>query len=41
MAIFFTRPISGTLAVLALLSLFAPFLRVLWGKYRKGKTATA
>jgi putative tricarboxylic transport membrane protein len=41
MAIFFTRPISGTLAVLAILSLFAPFFRILWNKYRKGKMAAA
>jgi putative tricarboxylic transport membrane protein len=30
MAIFFTRPISGTLMVIALLSLFAPLFRILW-----------
>jgi len=41
MSIFFTRPISGTLTVLAILSLFAPLLRILWNKYRKGKTAAA
>ncbi|MDO9228988.1 MAG: tripartite tricarboxylate transporter permease [Syntrophales bacterium] len=39
LSIFFTRPISGTLTVIAILSLFAPFLRILWKKYRAGKTA--
>jgi putative tricarboxylic transport membrane protein len=38
-AIFFTRPISGVLTVLALVSLFAPLFRILWKKYRAGKTA--
>ena len=37
MAIFFTRPISGTLSVIALLSLFAPLFRILWSKFRTGK----
>ena len=41
LSIFFTRPISGTLTVIAILSLFAPFLRILWKKYRAGKTAAA
>ena len=41
MAIFFTRPISGTLSVIALLSLFAPLFRILWNRYRSGKTAAA
>jgi putative tricarboxylic transport membrane protein len=40
-AIFFTRPISGTLAVIALLSLFAPLLRVLWSRARTGKRAVS
>jgi putative tricarboxylic transport membrane protein len=39
--IFFTRPISGVLTVIALLSLFAPLFRILWTKYRQGKTAAA
>ncbi|MDP2838656.1 MAG: tripartite tricarboxylate transporter permease, partial [Syntrophales bacterium] len=41
LSIFFTRPISGTLTVIAILSLFAPLLRILWKKYRTGKTAAA
>ena len=41
MAIFFTRPISATLAVLAILSLFAPVFRIIWVKWRAGKTAAA
>jgi putative tricarboxylic transport membrane protein len=41
MAIFFTRPISAVLATIALLSLFAPLFRILWNRYRAGKTATA
>jgi putative tricarboxylic transport membrane protein len=41
MAIFFTRPISATLAVFAILSLFAPLFRILWVKWRTGKTAVA
>ena len=41
LSIFFTRPISGALTVIAILSLFAPFLRILWKKYRTGKTAAA
>ena len=40
-AIFFTRPISGTLAVIALLSLFAPLLRILWSRARTGKRAVS
>jgi len=40
-AIFFTRPISATLSIFAILSLFAPLLRILWGKYRRGKTTAA
>jgi putative tricarboxylic transport membrane protein len=40
-AIFFTRPISGVLTVIALLSLFAPLFRILWNRYRAGKTAAA
>lgn len=38
-AIFFTRPISSVLSLFAILSLFAPLFRILWGKYKKGKTA--
>jgi putative tricarboxylic transport membrane protein len=38
-AIFFTRPISAVLSVFAILSLFAPLFRILWEKYKKGKTA--
>ena len=40
-AIFFTRPISAVLSVFAILSLFAPLFRILWEKYKKGKTAAA
>jgi putative tricarboxylic transport membrane protein len=40
LAIFFTRPISGTLTVIALLSLFAPLLRILWTRFRAGQKAT-
>jgi putative tricarboxylic transport membrane protein len=36
-AIFFTRPISAVLTVIALLSLFAPFFKVLWGRYRAAR----
>jgi putative tricarboxylic transport membrane protein len=37
-AVFFTRPISAVLTVIALLSLFAPLWRYLWEKHRaKGK----
>ena len=39
LSIFFTRPISATLTVFALISLFAPLFRILWKKYRAGKTA--
>jgi putative tricarboxylic transport membrane protein len=39
-SIFFTRPISGVLTVIALLSLFAPLLRIIWIRYKAGK-ATA
>lgn len=38
-AVFFTRPISGTLMVFALLSLFAPLLRLLWSRIRPGGKA--
>ncbi len=40
-AIFFTRPISAVLSIFAILSLFAPLFRILWEKYKKGKTAAA
>jgi len=39
--IFFTRPISAVLTVIALLSLFSPLFRILWKKYRTGKTVAA
>jgi putative tricarboxylic transport membrane protein len=39
-SIFFTRPISCTLTVIALLSLFSPLLRILWNRYRTGKKTT-
>ena len=39
LTIFFTRPISATLTVIALVSLFAPLFRILWTRYRAGKTA--
>lgn len=39
-SIFFTRPISGVLTVIALVSLFSPLLRLLWVRYR-GRRATA
>ena len=41
MAIFFTRPISAALTVIAILSLFAPLFRILWIRYQAGKTAAA
>ncbi len=37
LAIFFTRPISATLTIFALLSLFAPLFRIGWRKLRKEK----
>jgi putative tricarboxylic transport membrane protein len=40
-AIFFTRPISAFLSIFAILSLFAPLLRILWERYQKGKRAAA
>ena len=36
-SIFFTRPISGELTVIALLSLFSPLLRILWSRCKDGK----
>ncbi|MBM4315381.1 MAG: tripartite tricarboxylate transporter permease [Deltaproteobacteria bacterium] len=39
-SIFFTRPISAVLTVVALLSLFSPLLRLLWIRYR-GRQAVA
>jgi len=40
-SIFFTRPISGVLTVIALLSLFSPLFRILWTRYRgQRKVAT-
>ena len=39
-AVFFTRPISGALMVFALLSLFAPLLRLLWNRCKTGGRAT-
>jgi putative tricarboxylic transport membrane protein len=41
MAVFFTRPISAVLTVIALLSLFAPLWRYLWERYRAKKKAVA
>ena len=38
--IFFTRPISVVLMILAFLSLFAPLFRIIWIRYKAGK-ATA
>jgi TctA family transporter len=40
-AVFFTRPISATLTVIALLSLFAPLWRYLWEKHRTKEKAVA
>ncbi len=40
-SIFFTRPISGVLTVIALLSLFSPLFRILWVRYRARKRLTA
>ncbi|MHB8769918.1 MAG: tripartite tricarboxylate transporter permease [Syntrophales bacterium] len=39
MAIFFSRPISATLAVIAILSLFAPLFRIIWIRWRAGRKA--
>ncbi len=39
--IFFTRPISVVLMILAFLSLFAPLLRILWSRARTGKRAVS
>jgi putative tricarboxylic transport membrane protein len=39
--IFFTRPISGVLTVIALLSLFSPLIHILWKKYRAGRKVAA
>jgi len=41
MGIFFSRPISATLMTIALLSLFAPLLRTMWIRYKKGKATEA
>jgi len=38
-SIFFTRPISCTLTIVALLSLFSPLFRILWNRYKRGKKA--
>jgi putative tricarboxylic transport membrane protein len=38
-SIFFTRPISGALTVIALLSLFSPLLRIIWIRYRARRAA--
>jgi putative tricarboxylic transport membrane protein len=38
-SIFFTRPISATLSVFALLSLFAPLFRILWIRFRATRGA--
>jgi putative tricarboxylic transport membrane protein len=40
-SIFFTRPISGVLTVVAILSLFSPLLRILWIRFRDRKKAAA
>ena len=40
-SIFFTRPISGVLTVIALISLFFPLLRILWIKYKPSRKAPA
>ncbi len=37
LAIFFTRPISATLTVIALASLFAPLFKILWTRYRAAR----
>jgi len=39
-SIFFTRPISGVLTVIALISLFFPLLRILWNRHRRGNRTT-
>ena len=39
-AVFFTRPISATLSVIAILSLLAPFVRILWER-RKARAGAA
>jgi len=39
LAIFFTRPIAAVLTLVALLSLCAPLLRMMWIRYKPGKTA--
>jgi putative tricarboxylic transport membrane protein len=40
-SIFFARPISLSLMLLALLSLFAPLLQKLWRRYQRGKGVAA
>jgi len=39
LGVFFTRPISATLTVFAIISLFAPLFRILWIRLRKAKGA--
>jgi putative tricarboxylic transport membrane protein len=40
-SIFFTRPISGVLMVVAFLSLFSPLIHSLWVRYRARRRAAA
>ena len=40
-AILFTRPISATLSVIAVLSLFAPLVRLLWSRDKAQRKAGA
>jgi putative tricarboxylic transport membrane protein len=40
-SIFFMRPISGVLTVIAILSLFSPLFQRLWVRYRSRKQAAA
>ena len=41
--VFFTRPISGTILVIAIIGLALPFLRTMWGRWRgqRERTLTA
>jgi len=39
--VFFTRPISGTILVLAIVGLAFPFLRTMWGRWRGRERAAA
>jgi len=41
LSIFFTRPISATLTLIAILSLFAPLFRILWMRYCSKRKAAA